>query len=34
MSEDYKPSQVTMNNEDEPLITTLNELIEVLARLG
>ena len=33
MSEDYKPSQVTMNNEEDPLITTLNELIEVLQDL-
>jgi len=33
MSDDYKPAQVTMNNEEDPFIRNLNELIEVLQDL-
>jgi len=32
-NEDYKPAQVTMNNEEDPFIGSLNELIEVLKDL-
>ena len=31
--EDYKPAQVTMHNEDDPFIGSVNELIEVLQDL-
>ena len=33
LEEDWGPSQVTMHNEDDPLIGSLNELIEVLQDL-